>query len=242
MKRFVIIYTIASVFLLVIVTLIASYNHYLARIIDVYNEISEEAVTNQNFDDYVGIQSLYYKMISEEQVGDYQFSIYLSAGSNNEVSLTQLSIYVLPLHEVTYASAVDDANDQTNIIFTNDDESIIYALNEDDNFTGEAISYGIASIGFYYSAITLEDFKNIHIEVIDYNGNSIYQTSYDYQNQLDASDPLITLGFDETRLNELIDFNTYVRPQIVSNVGLFLIVDILLGTFIYFYRKKSKKL
>ncbi|MFA6801571.1 MAG: hypothetical protein WCR19_05640, partial [Acholeplasmataceae bacterium] len=65
---------------------------------------------------------------------------------------------------------------------------------------------------------------------------------YNYQNYLDINDENTMMGFDEETFDQMVDFNTYVIPGILSNVLVYLIVDILFGTGIYLYKKKSKKL
>jgi len=242
MKKFIIIYSIASFLLLIMVIFISSYNSYLSRIIDIYDDVSHTSAQSGDFDNYLALQTNYFQKISEVTSEDYQFSIYLSLGQSDASDLYQLSIYVLPINEVLYATNINDEDDQTNIIFTNDENAVLYALNEDDEFSGEAISYGIETLGFYYATLELNSFYQIHIEVLDYDGQSIYQTAYNYQNYLDINDETTMMGFDDETFDQMVDFNTYVIPGILSNVLVYLIVDILLGSGIYLYKKKSKKL
>jgi len=242
MKKFVIIYTIISIFLFAGVTFIAAYNNYYARLIDVYQEISNDAADSQDFDQFVAFQTKAYILKSDQVSGDYRFYIYESIGESSGLDLYQLSIYVLPLIDVTHATEISDTSDQTNIEFNDIYGDKIYALNEDESFSGQAISFGIESMGFYYAAIQIDTAQVIDIVVSDYDGNEIYTVTYNYLHDIDINDSNVSLGMTTDELSDLVDFNGYVRPKIVSTVGLYLVVDILLGAGLYFYRKKSKKL
>ncbi len=242
MKKFIIIYTIISVILLVFVTAFSAYNQYLARMIDVFNMITEEAVETRDLDTFIAYQSKAYELVQSEISGDYEFFVYRSLGEDSEGDFEQLSIYVMPLNDVTYATDVDDDQDQSDIVFKNDQGSIIYQLSDDENYEGEAISYGIEQIGFYYAAIRLDAFMHINVEVYDYDHQDIYQTAYDYNSIFNIQDEGVSPGMTEEELNGYIDFNTYVRPEILNTVMIFIVVDIIVGSALYFYRKKSKKL
>ncbi len=242
MKKFVIIYTIISVLLLVVVTLVASYNHYYSRVIDVYQDVSSEASDTGNFDTLVGIQTQGYQKVIDQVNGDYQFIAYIAIGSNEGIEINQLSIFIRPITDVSYAQTIDDTNDQSDVIFTNDQNALIYSLKSDEAYADEAVSYGIHTIGFYYAVFELGNTQTIQIEVLDYDGLSILDTSYQYNEVLTLESPNVSPAVSDEVFADLVDFNTYVRPEILKTVLIFITVDIALGAGLYFYRTKSKKL
>jgi len=222
------------------------------RSIELYDELINEAKTENDFTNFVRYQSIAYRKLEQNDLTDYSIHIYQVVGQLDLVYKNQFVIYVLPKNDISYALSIDDQLDQTkaliknkqtqDILFNTDNPDVTDSI-DDDKYKDRAISFGISFLGFYYYGLFLNDSQTIEITLKDYNDNIIFESELDYEAiDYHPNTSNLLLGFSKDELEELLDLNTYVRPQLVKNVTIYLFIDILLGGFIYFIlKRKSQK-
>lgn len=244
MKKFVISYIFISILFaisLYVITLTLSYNE---RIFDVFHELSSEAVLTKDFDSFVSYQSIKYYQISKHETNDYIIFVYHIIGSEKESYTNQLGIFVLPTENVIHALVVDDKNDQTHMkIIDINLSSTIYDTSIDEEFNNFAVSYGIEKIGYYFYTYNLSKDMELKIELYNYQGDMLFENTYifNYQDYPDVSS-MFTDGISQEELQIMIDQETYVYPKIIKNMTIYIIIDVLLGSALYFlirYKRMS---
>jgi len=242
MKKFLIWYIIISILIAVAIyfmTLTLSYNQ---RVYDVFYELAEASVEEQNFDQFVSIQSIAYEKLSTHTTDDYLIEVYLNIAQSESDYINQFAIFVLPIVDVTYATSVEDELDQTGLrVINNETSDTVYETYTEASYEGAAVSYGIDLMGFYFYAFDITEDLDLNIELYDYEG--ILITSFDeqvnYAAYPDLSDDF-EQGMSDEQLELLIDQDVYVYPKLIQNMTIFIVVDILLGSLIYFFIKYKK--
>ncbi len=243
MKKFLIWYIIISILIAVAIyfmTLTLSYNQ---RVYDVFYELADASVEEQNFDQFVSIQSIAYDKLSTRTTDDYLIEVYLNIAQSESDYINQFAIFVLPIVDVTYATSVEDELDQTGLrVINNDTSDTVYETYTETSYEGAAVSYGIDLMGFYFYAFDITEDLDLKIELYDYEGALI--TSFDeqvsYATYPDLNDDF-ELGISDEALEILIDQDTYVYPELIKNMTIFIVVDILIGSAIYFFIKYKKR-
>ena len=220
-------------------TLTLSYNE---RVYDIFEEISEEAIIHQNFDAFVSYQSSKYKNIDQIETEKYYLSIYHILGTEESGRTNQLGFFILPINEVRHAVTLDDAFDQTKLVLTNLVTSeVVYDTSNEDAYEHIAVSFGIEKMGYYYYTFNIETDIDLFIQLYDYDGSIIKEVSqaFQYQDNLDADVTFIN-GITQNELEGLIDQETYIYPKLMRNMTIYIIVDVLFGSLLYFLIKYKK--
>lgn len=242
MKKFMIGYIFISLLLAVALyftTLTLSYNE---RVYDIFEEISEEAIINQNFDAFVSYQSSKYKNIDEIKIGSYMISIYHILGTEESGHTNQLGFFVLPIGEVRHAVTLDDAFDQTKLVLTNIvSGEAVYDTSNEEAYEHIAVSFGIEKMGYYYYTFNIDTDIELFIKLYDYDGHIINEGSQTFQDQDDLDvDTTFMNGITQKELESLIDQETYIYPKLMRNMTIYIIVDVLFGSLLYFLIKYKK--
>lgn len=243
MKRFIVWYLVISILIAVAIyflTLVLSYNQ---RVFDIFLELSDEAVEDENFDRFISYQSIAYHQLSRHENDDYIVDVYMSIAQENETYKNLFTLIVLPKNTVDFATSVDDENDQTGLrVINNDTSDTVYETYTETSYDGVAVSYGIDYIGFYFYSFDIANDVDLDIELYDYDGQLIinFDQLVTYQSYPDLSHEF-ELGISDEELESLVDQDTYIYPRLIRNMTIFIIVDILLGSLIYFYMKYKKQ-
>lgn len=247
MKKFLIIYFIISLLLgvgIYFVTLTLSYNE---RVYDVYYELADEAVNTLDFDDFISMQSISYKKVHREETDDYIIDVYHVIGKDDQTYINQFGLFIVPTTEVTYADNIEDLDDQTGIrvIQLNGDNpnETLYETYTEPSYEGTAVSYGLELMSFYFYAVNFDEDLELDIELYDYNGDMFANFNQDFviQEYSESTPPLgFNPGMDPDYLEELIDQNTYVYPNLIRNMTIYIVIDIAFGTLLYFLIKRKK--
>ena len=246
MKKFLITYIIFSLLIgvaIYFVTLTLSYNQ---RVYDVYYELAEQAAETKEFDEFISMQAVYYKSIGSYQNDDYMIETYQVIGRNGETYINQLGIFILPFTDVKYADNVEDPNDETGIRIIRKDggnpNETFYETYTDEAYEGAAVSYGLTLMDFYFYAIEFDEDILIDVELYDYDGNMLIGFEEDLIFENNATDnSSFEPGMKPSRLEELVDQETHVFPNLIQNMTIFIVVDIVVGSVIYFIIKRKKQ-
>jgi hypothetical protein len=243
MKKFIIWYLIISILIAVAIyfmTLTLSYNQ---RVYDVFYELAEESVEIEDFDRFVSMQSIAYNRLSRQETDDYIVDVYLTIAQAETEYRNQFALFVLPKTDVTYATSVEDENDQTGLrVINNETSETVYETYTESSYEGAAVSYGLDLMGFYFYAFDITEDLDLEIELYDYDGVLIieFDQLVQYETYPDLSDDF-NQGISAEDLEILIDQDTYVYPKLIQNMTIFIVADILLGSIIYFIIKYKKR-
>jgi hypothetical protein len=243
MKKFIIWYLIISILIAVAIyfmTLTLSYNQ---RVYDVFYELAEESVEIEDFDRFVSMQSIAYNRLSRQETDDYIVDVYLTIAQAETEYRNQFALFVLPKTDVTYATSVEDENDQTGLrVINNETSETVYETYTESSYEGAAVSYGLDLMGFYFYAFDITEDLDLEIELYDYDGVLIieFDQLVQYETYPDLSDDF-NQGISDEDLEILIDQDTYVYPKLIQNMTIFIVADILLGSIIYFIIKYKKR-
>ncbi len=244
MKKFVTIYIVISFLIGFGIFYVTKTLMNNQRVYDVYYELAEKAVETKNFDEFISMQSVAYKKLYTQTTDDYLLEGYLVIGRSGKKNINQLGIFVVPTKDVKHAEQIDDQYDKTGLrVINNLTSETFYETYTDDNYKDASISYGLTLMDFYFYAINIEKTIDLKIELYDYEEKliSTYNQMITYQNYPDLEDGF-TDGMDPKDLELMIDFDTFVTPKIIKNMTLFIVIDIAIGTGLYFIIKKKKKL
>ena len=243
MKKFIIWYLIFSILIAVAIyfmTLTLSYNQ---RVYDVFYELAEESVEIEDFDQFVSLQSIAYLKLSRQETDDYIVDVYLTIAQAETEYRNQFALFVLPKVDVNYATSVEDENDQTGLrVINNETSETVYETYTESSYEGAAVSYGLDLMGFYFYALDITEDMDLNIELYDYDGVIIkeFDQSVQYETYSELSEGF-NMGISDEDLEVLIDQDTYVYPKLIQNMTIFIVVDILLGSIIYFVMKYKKR-
>ncbi len=221
------------------ITLIQESN---ARSLDLFYELSEEALATNDLDEFVRYQSVAYQNKHVIFTDAYDFHIYQVIAQIDGEYKNQFSVFVIPKQNVNYAEVLNDTSDQTGISLINHDTSeVIYQTSSDDDYTEYAVSYGIKKIGFYYYAIVLDENYSIDLSLVDYDGQVILSENIIFTHIVYDENNLGNLipGFTNQEIEVMLDLPTYIQPALLKNIAMFLVADILVGGIIHFILKRK---
>lgn len=242
MKKFIIMYAIFSFILLVFIFLFTLIQESNARSLDLFYELSNEALSTNDLDEFVKYQSVAYQMIDVIETDTYGFHIYQVVAQIGGEYKNQFSVFVIPKTEVNHAEVLNDISDQTGISLVDHDTSdVIYQTSIDVDYTEYAVSYGIKRIGFYYYAIEIDEDHMLDLSLIDYDGQNILTVSIPFTHIVYDEDNLgnLSLGFTNDEIEAMLDLPTYIQPALLKNITLYLVVDIIVGGIIHFILKRK---
>ncbi len=246
MKKFVITYLVFSLLIgvgIYFVTLTLAYNQ---RVYDVYYELADEAVETLDFDDFISMQSIAYQKIHREETTDYIIDVYHVIGKSQDTYINQFGLFIVPIHDVKFATSVEDELDQTGIRIIekkpNDKIETYYETYTDSNYEGAAVSYGLSLMSFYFYAINFDEDLDLSIELYDYDGEIFaeFDQSINYESYPDLDDRFND-GMDPSYLKELVDQSVHVYPKLIQNMTIYIVLDIAIGSALYFIIKKKKQ-
>jgi hypothetical protein len=212
------------------------------RSLTVIDELTENALTQNDFTDYVRYHSIAYQKLEQTNLDSYSIHIYQVIALSGNQYTNQFVIYVVPTKSVSYALTIDDENDQTKAFITNKNTTDEIFNTENNDYKDKAISFGIEKFGFYYYVFYLNDSQILDIKLYDYNGLEMLNIDIDYiAIDYNPTTSNLALGYSREELESLLDLNNYVRPLLIKNITIFLTVDILLGGIIVFIIKKKNR-
>jgi hypothetical protein len=212
------------------------------RSLSVVDELVDEAITQNDFTNYVRYHSIAYQKLDQKNLDSYSIHIYQVIALTGDQYSNQFVIYVVPTKTVNYATLIDDEADLTKAFIINKDTEDEIFNTETNEYSDKAISYGIDRFGFYYYVFYLNDTQLLEISLYDYLGDEIITTEIDYV-AIDYQPNTSTLpkGFNRDELEELLDLESFVRPLLIKNITIFLTADILLGGIIVFVLKRKNR-
>jgi len=213
------------------------------RSLAVFETLVEQSKDEENFDLFVAYQSIAYEKIEFIDTPDYFLHIYQVISKDGNVYKNQFVLFVLPKTTVNYAESISDQNDLTQLIVTNEPSSqLIFNSSEDDIYQNQSISYGIGRIGFYYYTFFIDESYAMSLELSDYDGEVIYQGTLTFSYRIfSPTDTSWLLGMTKDEKDELLDLDTYLRPVMIRNITIYLIVDFIILGLILFFQKYKKR-
>jgi hypothetical protein len=243
MKKSLIIWGIFSFLVLVFIYMFTLILTSQERSLALFETFVESAKEQRDFDEFVAYQSIAYEKILIVSNDTYSYHLYQSIAKNGDVYQNQFVLFVLPFTDVSYAESITDPDDQTKLIVTNQaGGAVIFDSSLDDNYKNQSISYGIGRIGFYYYTFFIEEAYDMHLSVYDYEGTLFldYPVQFSYRPFV-LTDISWDLGMTSDEKNELLDLDTYLRPAMVGNITLFLVIDFaVLGLILFFHKYKKR--
>ncbi len=240
MKKFLIIYGIASVALLSIVILLSLQLHIQSRTIAVFGEIANRAHETENFDQFIAYQSLGYRLEASVDLVDADIFVYQAIGEQDETRMNQLVVIVNDKGTFQHATNINDTYDSSNIRIVDElTEMTIDSLSTNSLYDGEALTYGMHVYGFFYGAFVMTEDRQISISIDDYQGNLFHTLSLDYHlaDQVALTD--VTAGLTDIEISELVDRDTNIKPAVTKDITYFLIADIVIGGCVVFFIKRK---
>ncbi len=245
MKRFLLVYSFFSLILLVFLYFFTLIQETNKRSVDLYYELAKEALESDVIDPFMKYQSIAYQVIDRDSNASYDIHVVHVLASIDESYVNQFSVFVFPNKPINHATELEDSYDQTGIRLTKPaDGEVIYQTSDDPEYDGYAVSYGVAVIGFYFYAITLDDPLDLTVELTDYQGQIIYSNNLSYEamtrtkiQEIRENETFLEFGFiagyDEAEIETLLNLEETLRPTMMRNVTIFLVLDIAIGAFLH---------
>ena len=240
MKKFIIIYSVVSVILLSIITLLSIQLHTQSRTIEVFGEIADQAHETSDFDQFVAYQSLGYRLEVSVDLTDAEIFVYQVIGEQDGERMNQLVVIINDKGTFEHATDINDTNDLSNIRITDEDTwTVIDSLWTSPSYSGEALTYGIDVYGFFYGAFVMTESREISINIDGYQGALFHMFSLDFElaDQIGLTD--VEPGLTESEINLLIDRDTHIRPEVTKDITYYLIVDVVIGAVVGFFLKRK---
>ncbi|HCZ24194.1 MAG TPA: hypothetical protein DHV05_05005 [Acholeplasmataceae bacterium] len=239
MKKFLIWYIVFSVILFFALYALTLYQTVQRRSLEYFGELVDEVVETRNADGFMRYQTTSYQLNDSFQTIDYDVLVYQGLTEGIDGDIHHMVVFLIPRHDtIPYAESLDDPDDQMALTF-NEGETMIYQSDEDERYEGRALSYGFNVIGLVYYDVLLDQTYDGTLTLYDYEGTLIL--AEDVMLEVEAFD-LATSGFDlgmtQAEKDDVLDINAYVRDELLTNISLFLVVDILVGGIIYFVIKR----
>ncbi len=242
MKKFMIMYIVLSVIMLVFLYLYTIIQETNSRSFELFYELADEAQTTDNLDKFIKYQSVAYQLVDEIETDDYSFHIYQVVALLDKEYINQFTIFVMPKSEITYAETLDDIADQTSVILMDHSTGdAIYQTTTDSDYDDYAVSYGVKRVGFYYYAVVLGQDYQLDISLKDYNAENILEITlaYTYIDYDENNSGSLILGYTNDEIEDLLDLSSYTQPALLKNIAIYLVVDIIVGAIIHFILKRK---
>ena len=243
MKKFMTVYIIFSIIFLVMIYFFTLVQETNKRTLAVFFELADDVVETGDFEPFIKYQSIAFDKVDEIYTQYYGFHVYHNIAMRNDLYINQFSVFVIPIDVVLHATELGDQEDQTGVIVTNKTtDTLIYSTESDSDYDEYAVSYGIEKIGFYYYAPEITETVEIEIELLDYQGTSIFNQTYTVTYQEFDPENLgsFTLGYSQDEIEDLMDLASYTQPALIQNITLFIVIDIFAGAALHFFLKKKK--
>jgi len=253
MKRFLVIYIILSVLLLVFIYFFTLIRETNSRSVDLYYSLAGDALDEDRIDPFMKYQSIAYRILSSTSDETWDIHVVQVLASIDGEYVNQFSVFAFPNKAVNHATELEDPYDMTGLVITDSvTEETLYSTEADPDYDGYAVSYGISVIGFYFYAVPLDESGELAITLSDYFGQTIHESAHTYD-ALEASlieaihdgtmpvHPGFTLGYSQDEIEELLDLEQHLRPVMTRNVTIFLVIDIAIGAFLYHIQKSRKE-
>lgn len=239
MKKFLIWYIVFSVIMFVALYALTLYQTAQRRSLEYFGELVDDVVGMRNADGFMRYQTKAYQLNESFQTIDYDVLVYQGLTEGIDGDIHHMVVFLIPRHEnIPFADSLDDADDQMSLTFK-EGETTIYQSEEDDRYEGRALSYGFNVIGLVYYDVLLDQTYDGTLTLNDYEGSLILVE--DVTLEVETFD-LATSGFDlgmtQSEKDDVLDINAYVKDELLTNISLFLVVDILVGGIIYFVIKR----
>jgi len=236
MRRFFIFYIVFSLLVMVVIYFTTIVIEMNGRLNFLREDLASQSAEDNDPEQFVKFQSVAYQKLDLIETDDYYFHLYQVIAKRNDVTFDQFTIFVIPKTEITIAETLKDPNDQTRIVVKN--------LANSQTIYQYAISYGIKRVGLYYHAIEQFNYTTeIEINLYDYENYLILTHTMDYMhaNDPDFDDELLSPAYTQEEVETLLNLGKYTSIALLENYTIFLIVDILVGTIIYYFMKNKKQ-
>jgi len=201
---------------------------------EAYMKIANDVSETLEIDDFVKFSSEGFERIQTVENDTYVFEILHVKAFAGDSEYHQLGIFVIPKVEITHSTDIDDPNDLTNA-YVMRDATVFYDSSLEDTLGMYAVSVGINQIGFYFYAFEFDQDSKFDITLTNYDGEVIFDDTVDvslmYQN-----DDFID-GFTDEELDALINSQIVVETTIVERLTIFILVDVVIGTILYYVIK-----
>ena len=239
MKKFLIWYIVFSVIMFIALYALTLYQTAQRRSLEYFGELIDDVVEMKNADAFMRYQTKAYQFNDSYQTVDYDVLVYQGLTEGTEGDVHHMVVFLIPRHDsIPFAVSLDDPDDQMALTF-NEGETMIYQSEDDERYEGRALSYGFNVIGLVYYDVILDQTYDGTLTLYDYEGSLILAEDVMLEVEafnLEASG--FDLGMTQEEKDDVLDINAYVRDELLTNISLFLVVDILVGGIIYFVIKR----
>jgi len=243
MKRFLIIYSIVTLVIAILLYFVTIVNVTNIRYESVKDNLSKEAASSQQFDDFLKFHTLAYQKIVEIETDSYLIHIYHLLSESESQSFNQVAWFVIPLVEdIDFAKTMSDPNDHTSITISNlDTMSVIYESLNDPEYRPIAISYGIEKYGFYFLAPKLSTTMLLRYDLFDYNHDLIHTSQFNFTVQTYDPENLgdFNRSFTNQEKEDLLNIGAYFPQALIQNYTVYMLVVLVMGYLIFQLRKKK---
>lgn len=173
---------------------------------------------------------------------NYSIFMYHIIGTESTEYMNQLGFFILPKSNIKYAISVDDPLDQTKLVLTDmESNEVIYDTSIDKAYEAVAISYGIEKMGYYFYTYNMTEDILLKIQLYDYDGFLIKEINQGFEYQAyPMIDDTFNPGISQEELETLIDQETNIYPKLMRNMTIYIIIDVLFGSLLYFFIKYKK--
>lgn len=238
MKKIMIFYVFFSLIIGIFIYFFTVIEISNVRTNEAYIKIADEASESLLIDDFVRFSSEGFERIETFDNASYLIEVLHVKAFSGETEYHQLGIFVIPKENVKHATLIDDTNDQTTAYITYDDE-VIYDASLEDNLGNYAVSVGIEQIGFYFYAFEFDQDMTLNIVLKDYDGQVIVDEEVEISLMYNA-DSFID-GYTDEELDAIINAQDVVQTTIVERLTIFILVDVIIGTIIYYVMKYLRR-
>jgi len=243
MKRFLIIYSIVTIIIAILLYFVTIVSVTNVRYEHVKDNLSKEAASSQQFDEFLKFHTLAYKKIDHIETEDYLIQIFHLLSESNSQYFNQVAWFVIPIVEdIDFAKTISDPDDHTSITLSNlDTMSVIYESLEDPDYRPMAVSYGIEKYGFYFLAPKLSTTMQLRYDLYDYNLDLIHTGQFDFTLQTYDIENLgdFNRSFTNQEKDDLLNIGAYFPQALIQNYTVYMLVVLVIGYLIFQLRKKK---
>ena len=235
MKRFLIVYTLFSLVILVFIYMLTLLEVTSIASDKVIFELAERVVEEKDVRDFIKFRSDGFSYVDIFEDDTYHIDIVTVKVIEGDVIYNQLGIFVIPKVDVLFADTLSDPLDLTQAVIKTSDSILYDSSNVEKTYP---MSYGIKVLGFYFYAFEYVKREDILITLKDYTGLTIYEKSLSIDITFDTSNFID--GFSPDEMEALLKINETFEPLVLRRLTLFLSVSIIFGGLIVIIMKRRR--
>ena len=235
MKRFLIVYTLMSLVILVFIYMLTLLEVTSIASDKVIFELADQLLETKDVSDFIKFRSEGFSYVDTFEDDIYHIDVVHVKVIERNTTYNQLGIFVIPKVEVLHARSLSDTLDLTQAVITFS-EGVLY-----DSSLKEStypMSYGIQVLGFYFYAFEFDESDDIHITLKDYVGNVIYEKRLRIDTSFEAAN--FIEGFNSDEIEAFLGIQERFEPLVLRRITIFLSVSILFGGCVVLFLKHRR--